>query len=512
MNETESMDENECSKENQTLPVALEVAATAATPRGATPAPDCIILGGGKLYSSALRVVTTLTAGHAAAVLSDLYSALKEPTLGLAKIFTLLLDYSTLRSIVVIASTLLRGNATSLAASLYSHLPVDFATPTTAGPVAVARLDYLTTIVALTIAFGLITTLALRHARPTSKLDSGIHDDLDACDARDSTVADSDAETLVDASPDNFKTALETDWNNNDDVTVSGSSTTTTTTMSDSTCASSPASVLAQSVLDLDSIKSVTVPESKMLVEPPAKTDIPACDTVPRPITPTTGPSADAGLAQSAGSATPIIQPGNPNITKPAAAAVLDAEVALATDLTIPASDLGSRPTTPTTGLDIDSASMTMPKTLSNGYESGYETDASCSDSDSSDEDQFGFETRGAASIDQLSCSALFRNGTDMTPTVSADSAAAKKPTAAAATAYASPSSSDSDLAAADYVAINSADVLDAMDRDEYVKVDVRDSIPTPRLTDAKLDGEYEALETAAIAEEKDRDEFVLVF
>ncbi|KAI9173315.1 hypothetical protein H9P43_007453 [Blastocladiella emersonii ATCC 22665] len=475
---------------NQTLPVALKVAATAATPRVATPAPVCITMGGGKLCSPALHVATTLTAGHAAAALSDLYSALKEPTLRLTKTLTPLLDYSYLRalsSIIVIPSTL---------------LPTDFVALTTTGLVAVARLDYLITIVALTIVFGFVTSLALRHARPTSKIDSGVHDDLDACDsdlldghaacdACDSTVADSDAETLVDACPNhstNLKSDLETNRTDDDDMTVSGS---TTATTSDSTCTISPASVLELSVLDIDTIKSVTVPESEILGQFPTTKDTPARDTVSRPTTPTEL-APDAGLAQSIGSVTPTILSKNINInnTKPVAAA-LDAEVALATGITIPASDLASRPTTPTVGLDIE-ASMTMSKTLPDGYESGYETDASCSDSDSSDEDPFGFEIRGAASIDRLSCSALLFNGTFMPPSVSADvfapvlalveplapahevapappsrainkskkkSTAAKKP-AAAATAYASPSSSDSELAA-EYVSVNAADVVD---------------------------------------------------
>ncbi|KAI9183815.1 hypothetical protein H9P43_002867 [Blastocladiella emersonii ATCC 22665] len=509
---------------NQTLPVALEVTATAAAPRVATPAPVCIILGGGKLCSPALPVATTLTAGHAAAVLSDLYSGLKEPTLGLTEALTLLFDYSYLRalpSIVVIPSTL---------------LPADFANLTTAGLVAVTRLDYLITIVALTIVFGFVTSLALRHARPTSKIDSGIHDGHDAYDS----TGDSDAETLVDACPNhsnNLKSDLETDWTDgDDDVTVSGSR---TTTMSDLTCTSSPASVLAQSVLDLDNIKSVTVTESEILGQITTKTDIPARDIASRPGTPT-GSAADADLAQSIGSvtSTPILCK-NINNTKSTAAALDDAEVALATDLTIPASDIASRPTTPTVGLEID-ASMATSKTLSNGYESGYETDASCSDVD---EDRFGFETRGTASIDRLSCSALYFNGTFMPPSVDAHvfapalalaeplapapahkaalapparaikktkkkSAAAKKPAAAAAaTAYASPSSSDSDLVAADYVSINSADVVDEMDRDEYVKVDVRNSIPTPPPTDSELDGEYEKVETAEVVNQMDCDE-----
>ncbi|KAI9151161.1 hypothetical protein H9P43_009776 [Blastocladiella emersonii ATCC 22665] len=491
--------------QNQTLPVALEVAATAATPRVATPAPDCIILGGGKLCSPALPVATTtLTAGHAAAVLSDLYSGLKEPTLRLSKTFTLLY-YSALRSIIVIPDTLLRGDA----ASLYSHLPTDFASLTTPGPVAMTRLDYLITIVALTIVFGFVTSLALRHARPTSNIDSGVHNDLDTCPNYSN----------------NLTSDPKTDWTDGDgDVTVSGSS---TTAMTDATCTISPASVLAQSVLDLDNIKSVTMTESEILGQITTKTDIPARDIVARPGTPTTGLAADAGVAQSIGSVTPTpILCKNINNTKSTAAALDDAEVALATDLTIPASDLASRPTTPTTGLAIN-ASMTMSKTLPNGYESGYETDASCSDVDESgyktdascsdvEKDWFGFEPRGAASIDRLSCSALLFNGTFMTPTVDAHkskkkSAAAKKPAAAAAaTAYASPSSSDTDLAAADYVSINSAKVVDDMDRDEYVKVDVRDSIPTPPPTDSELDGEYE-VETAEVVNQMDCDEYVLV-
>ncbi|KAI9168586.1 hypothetical protein H9P43_007959 [Blastocladiella emersonii ATCC 22665] len=360
--------------------------------------------------------------------------------------------------------TFLRGDAATLANPLYSHLPADFAS--TAGPAAVTTLDHISAITALTLADCIVAFYALRHARSTSKVDSGISG-IHECD---SIVADSDAETLVDACPSysgKLKSALETDWSDDGDVAVSGSSS-TTTTMSDSTCAVTSASALTQSILGHNA-KSVIVPKSKNLAQLPTEVQIPAHDIVSRPATPT-GIAADVSIARLIASATPTIE--CKNISSNESTAVFGTEAALPTDLTVPTYGLVSRPTIPTTGPEVD-ASMTTSKAITDGYE----TDC---DSDFNDSCLFGtFETRGAASIGQLLCSAPFRNGTGMPPAVSADESkkskkksAAKMP--AAATAYASPASSNKDLAAANYLigeydALETAKVVDEMDRDGFV-------------------------------------------